>query len=603
MIDSDIDLTTFENVFCDSKEALSWAYRHGLRKTAIIRTSSPALLWDDKPNIHHIADFWTVDRMRSFQSSIQKFSEEIFDVVLSLDDIDHEEALCIAQVAVTSHQMLYKAACLERDDISKARLILSVSGYGGPSGNNMNPPWDQLLVDNSSLKNVYYKLQENNWSINTTNNAPFWDRIRLGGVETLVYRLITRLPKKILNLFFNKKVLIASENELIIETAANLALRGINIEKIEPLKDNPSCGEKNYKGIIEIALQSIVRSRIKEWVIPDLVARCEDIFFQEVYKKLSEFDLWKGKWTTNVELNRNNKSAVLINNPVNPSGLALTNLCRKFKIPVIAAQHGVTREISGMHGEASVMYEINASDCVLAFNTQSEKVSSRSHFSRGNVFVSGISARHLRVNTGDTSAGLDVPMVYVSTNLSKGNIGLFGTCLTDLARARNEQNLIVKVLSKLPHNVSYKTYPADNRRYPDSDPILDEVLKMNNIKLYDKKTDMRYLLGQYRILVVSSATSSLTWLIMTGKPVVFINTKNKMPLTNAARKSLSMAVFLFDDDDYTGLRNFLSQPIDYIEKLWKKKEEMRGKVIKNNFTSYQSGAGKRAAKMIIQKYL
>ena len=603
-MDNNIDLTTFDNVFCDSKEALSWAYNHGLRKTAMIRTSSPALLWDNKPNIHHIADFWTVNKMRSFQSSIQKFSEDIFDAVSSLSDINHEEALCIAQAATTSHQMLYKAACLEKDDISQKRLILSVDGYGGPSGNNMNPPWGRILVDNPNLKEVCYTLQEVDFPINDANNVSFWDRVRLGGLETLIYRLITNLPKKILNLFFNKRVLIASENELIIETAANLILRGVSIEKIEPLGGNySSYDEKNYKNIIEVVLQPIIRKRIEQWIIPDLLTRCEDVFFQEVYKKLSEFDLYKSKWISNIKSNRNKKRAVLINSPVNPNGLALISLCRKFKVPIIAAQHGVTMEISGMHGEASAMYEINASDCFLAFNTQSEIVASESHFARGEVFVSGISARHLRASRGTASVNCNIPIVYVSSNLSKGNMGLFGTCLTDMARAKNEQKLIVKVLSKLPHSVSYKAYPADNRRYSDDDPVLSEISNISNIQLYDKKMDMRYLLDQYRVLVVSSATSSLTWLIMTGKPVVFINTKDKMPLTNAAYKSMSKAVFLFDDDDYIGLRSFLSQPISHIEKLWKQKEEARNKVIKRNFTSYRYNAGKRAAKMIIQRYL
>jgi len=41
----------------------------------------------------------------------------------------------------------------------------------------------------------------------------------------------------------------------------------------------------------------------------------------------------------------------------------------------------------------------------------------------------------------------------------------------------------------LPHKVCYKTYPSDNRRYADLDPILDIVKDSGNVDLYDKKTD------------------------------------------------------------------------------------------------------------------
>ncbi len=601
-----MDLSGFDNVLCDSKEALLWAYTCGLKKTSIVRTSSPALLCDNEPNFLHMADFWTLGRMKDFQSTIQGFSKDIFDAVSLLNDVSYEESISIAQAAVMYHQILYKAACLRDDDINQPLLVISVDGCGDPSRNNMNAPWDRLLGENSKLKSVCYKLTINNQYKENINNASFWRRIHLGGIETLLYRLVTNIPNK-LNLFFNRHVLIASENELIIETASALAFKGVNINKIKPsTQKNTYCLEENYKKMIRRSLQAIVRKRIEKWVDPTLVSKCEDIFFEEIYKKLSRFFLFREKWRPVIEQYKNRKTVLLVNSPANPTYLALISICGEFKIPVITAQHGVTMEISGMHNEAYAMYEANTSDCFLAFNMQSKAASLNSGFSKAKVFVSGISARHLRAGKGVNYQSYNTPIVYVSTNLYKGNMGLFGTCLTDYDKYKNERDLIIKVLSKLPHKITYKTYPVDNYRYPDNDPIIDNVLNTNNIDLYDQKIDMRYLLDQYRVVIISSATSSLTWPILSGKPVIFINTKNKMSLTKEAHKALSASVFLFDDDDfdfYIKLHNFLSKPIEEIEELWKQKEGLRKKTIKQYFSYYRSGAGKRAAKIILQEYL
>jgi hypothetical protein len=184
-----------------------------------------------------------------------------------------------------------------------------------------------------------------------------------------------------------------------------------------------------------------------------------------------------------------------------------------------------------------------------------------------------------------------------------------GLCLsskTDYGRAIDESKIITNVLGKLPHKVRYKTYPEDNRRYADIDPVLSIIDSANNIELFRKKIDMRYLVFEHRIFVTTCATSTLSWPVMSGKPVVFINQKNNNPLTNKAHASLSKGIFVFDDDDknfHQNLREFLSQSLEEIERLWEEKEGAREEMIKEYFTAYSSGSGVRAAKIIIQEYL
>ena len=69
---------------------------------------------------------------------------------------------------------------------------------------------------------------------------------------------------------------------------------------------------------------------------------------------------------------------------------------------------------------------------------------------------------------------------------------------------------------------------------------------------------------------------------------------------------MAKGIFLFDTSDpefHEELLIFLSQPIEKIEELWKKKKEDRTIMIKDYFTEYDSGAGMRSANIIIEEYL
>ena len=599
-------LSGYNNVFCDSLEALEYAYQQGLSRDAIIRTSSPAMLWNKDPNINHIESHWNVDLMKEFQSTIQRFSEEVYDKVMSTNCVTHEEALCVAQVAVFFHRLLFKASCLTNEDLVEPRLFVSVDGNGGPGGNNMNPPWNRLLINNPKYKTITYVLKHDKWSTLTTNGVSLWNRIRIGGMETLIYRLSIKLMGKLPSTFFRKQVLIPNESELLIETAAALVMNGVRIREIKPNKESTILINKSQLLIIKRSIQSLVNKRIKSWVKPDLVARCEEIFFQDVEDELNTFMKFRMQWQFLAREPERQKRVLLINAPGNIKGLAVTSICREIGIPIVSTQHGITKEICATHGEVSVSNEINVSDLFLTYNSQSKKISESSHFLRGKAFAVGISARHLRMGMSHfMQKSSESPVVYVSTNLYRGNLGAFNTWKTDYGRAVNEYRLITKIFGRLPHKVCYKNYPEDNRHYADEDPILTEVRVQENMDLFNRKIDMRYLLSKHRVLVTSVATSTLGWLVMSGKPVVFINQSHNGPLTKNAHSIFSKGLFLFDDTKgfHERLYNFLSLPIAEIEKLWAQKKDAREEMVKQFFTSSLcKNSGKIASRIISDKY-
>jgi hypothetical protein len=179
--------------------------------------------------------------------------------------------------------------------------------------------------------------------------------------------------------------------------------------------------------------------------------------------------------------------------------------------------------------------------------------------------------------------------------------------MTDYGMAQWEYNLINNVFNKLPHKVRYKTYPEETRRYADPDIVSNDIASnCSNIELFDEKVDMRYLVNQHQVLVTSYATSTVSWAIMSGRPVVFINAKNNGALSQEAYESFKEGIFVFDDVEdnfHENLKNFLSKPIEEIMKLWGQKKTARDHMIHNFFTPYSSDSGKRAAEMIVDKYL
>jgi hypothetical protein len=604
-----MNLSEYSNVFCDSKKSLEWAYKHGLPKDALIRTSSPAMLWKEKANIHHVEARWNVAELKEFQNSIKFFSEDIFDAVFSLKSVEREVALAISRFSVMFQRVIYKAACLEEEDFTKPRLFIQIEGKSGPVGNNMNSPWPRLLSSNTLFATIKYTLNNDTWGVLTTQGVAYWQRYKIAGIKTLVYRLLVPIIKQLPDRIFKREVLIPNENELIIETAVSLMLKGVKVKElnIDCAVENMGSQSSVYTQELYNVASAIMKKRVEQWVTPLAVYSTMALFKEGLQKELILFDDFVQHWEKVLIKSDRLKQSVLMNTPGNIKGQTLSYVCRKKEIPFIAAQHGVTMEISKLHGEMSIGFENSVADAVLYYNSKCVEIETHSHFSKSKSYIVGMSSRHVRMKNTNIKDLSGVPIVYISTNLYRGNAGSLISWHTDYDRAKKEQEFVKKVLYKLPHKVLYKPYPEEDRRYADQDPIFNDVNKSSNITLFDRKIDMRYLISSYRIIITSGATSTLSWPVMSGKPVIFINRREKSPLTSEAHASLSKGLFVFNDNEpefHRNLKDFLSKPIDEIETLWRNKKSDRDKMIKNYFSAYKDGnAGKRAAQVILRKYL
>jgi len=604
---SSINFSTYDSVLCDSLQALEWAYNNGLPKSTTIRSSAPALLWNKDLNVKNIENKWTPEKVKEFQHPLQDYTQKIFDAVSSVNGVERELALTITKSFYKFQKILYKASCLQEEDFSNSVLQIYVKGKTGPAGNIMNYPWEQLLLSNKSFNKVCYTLANDDWKVLTTQGVSHWRRFMVAGYETIIFRLLAKTMSFIPDRVFSKEIIMPNENELNIEIAYALALRGVKVSKpkFEHMPDTINIAPHVDFNEVYESILPLINKRVKHWVVSSAVTPTISLFKLDLEKQINEFKLLSNKWK-NVLANSNiKKQALLVNSPGNYKGNALSYVCRKRKIPLISSQHGVTVEISKMHDMLYHGLDNTVADIMFSYNSKIKQVEENTYFNNSKHYVVGMPLRLIRMKLAKTAKKVDYPIVYISTNIYHKGFSL--SPRSSYHNAIVECKIVMDILGKLPHKVCYKTYPEDNRRHADEDPVLECIKKFNNINLFSDKVDMRYLISKHKIFITTCATSTLGWPIMSEKPVIFINQEENNPLTEGAYHSLSKGIFVFNYNDkgfYQDIFEFLSQPIGVIEKLWQDKKIERKVMVEDYFSAFsEGGAGKRASKIILDNYL
>ena len=139
--------------------------------------------------------------------------------------------------------------------------------------------------------------------------------------------------------------------------------------------------------------------------------------------------------------------------------------------------------------------------------------------------------------------------------------------------------------------IDYKPYPAI--RHLDPDPVLRAVRQQKNMSIVGTHQELRYLLGKYRLFITTKATSTVSWIVATGKPLLFIDHYCHARLSEDAKDAFSESFFLFDQRDVDfelRLKKFLKRPFDEILEEWDNKLSQRLKTIEQFFGGEQQSS-------------
>jgi len=578
--------------FCDSLEAIEIAKKSGLPEDCLIKTSSPAVLLDKAHKTVQVDSHWDLNKFKRLDSSVYSFVNKVYKETSLHPDIA-SFAHAIARFSFNFPLFIYKASCIEKDDLLEKRIIIEIEH----TNKKINAPWKILLANNRNAEYIKIKCNANNDTLEASK-IPFFDRVRIGGLESIFYKLSTSSFSMLPNFFFKGDIFVSKGNELITEVCFELIKKRYRIREIKPVKFEVKVLDDEFENIKKV-LNKIIDEFIKTQVITELVDVCRDYYFQELKDFLDSFVSLKFGWRETLIKTPVSNNIIFNNSPSSIQGISLFESSRDNDL-IISAQHGVTDEISKTAKKGMVAMEVNASDLFLAYNEEEVIASNKSAFKKGKSVAVGMSIKHLRMSQNYSFFESTCPIVYVATDLYRGNNG-HGGRLTDFDKAQSEIAFIENVLAKLPHKVLYKPYPEQNVRYPDINPIFDAVDKTKNIDLYEKKVDMRYLIMRHKVIITSSATSTVSWPMLSLKPMIFINSQKRAPLNKEAYASFKKGVFMFDEehpDFYRKILELLTLPISEIEYLSNKMSFERNKTIKSFFTKYNGGAGKRSLRLL-----
>lgn len=573
-----LDVNDIDNVhvaFCDSAAGLRALNDRGLGPNAKIRTSAPYLLTNHPDRTEHLEAALTAETSARFKASIRPFVERIYDICIQRESA-RDYARTLARATAFFHRTIYKALCLREADFVEPRIAVIVQTGDADADRVLNPPWDILLAENPNLQimAVPVELRRGGASKDVGRLRSWLFR----GPAYLGFRLGQALSRRSPYLFQRNRVAyLLKENELVHETAFHLALRSIPIERLPRYRFTEP--EHQEAAVIEddvwTAIAEAYRDHLDGFLCASARDRCTvlalDDLRQHVARQEEATQFYASKLATETR-----HAVILTNYPGSPEEYGLFAAGDRLGIPTIAFQHGISRELNGVHGDLGV--ENSAAHLTALYNEAGKRKTDATQFYHGASIAVGFPDKGRRLERLPAWCFKKTePILYVSSNMYRGTVNTISGSYSDLDSCREETKLIESVFARLPHRVSYKAYP-ESLRYADPDPALECARRCGNLTMIDGSVDARYFLRSASVIVSARATSTTGWCILSGVPFCFIDVPQQMPLASEIKDAFKAAFFYFSMDEpdlHARLREFLSQPVESIRAQWRQKETAR----------------------------
>lgn len=561
-----------------------------------IYCSSPNMLLKGVGNF--IEKDWKPEELHSLINSTQEFNEIVYKKFCDSEFKDY--ALISALVASKMNYYITKARGLEGlTDLHNPKQV--TFDYKSDYTNKMiNPPISDFLeIDSSNHMKLEIPKSDRKKPVTDHGLLYNFKRLYLGGWETLVCRIAYKFWKVFSWLPSNKEIIVYRENELFFEFAARYIIRGAKLSELKSPRMNQEI-KKSLRSEFESIIDKELEDRFSKWLKTTLINKVKDQFYKDLDEQITLYESSKDHWKQELEKFKGKDAILFVNAPAPPHTQSLMRVASEMGIKTLSAQHGITPEINGLHHELYPNYENNYSDFCFTYNQKATEVMSSTPYAKGKCLTVGISARHMKMKTKTPQPLFDLPILYVSTNCYRGRLNWVNATITDFERGRREVELLNNCLSKLPFKILYKTYPMEFPRYPGPDYVNNLAKSFSNIEVFEDKIDNRYLIAQHNFIISYGATSTIGWLLLSCKPLIFIHYKDNMPLRDDAYEAFKNGTFLFEYGDNLAqeLIDFFNQGEDEIYRQWHEKSAAHEYLIKNFITISDEGAGKNAYKAL-----
>jgi hypothetical protein len=591
-----VNVSKFTTAFCDSAAALSAVTEDGLSADSRVLTASPFLQMALGPCAEFLRDRVSSDTLADIlgvRLELQTRALRVVRAVPAIQDYGEVAALRL----LTSLDLIVLASCLTQADCDEPRLIIRTITGDARADRGCNGPWPALLANNGQAF-----VRDVRVTIETLNAAPrsaspgLYDRLRVAGWQRAAFRAICALGALWPN-HAGREALILSENELLHETAFALALRGWSLRKIH-LNGKPAPLGGAETSALAAACRDVLKPYCERWVIEPIRAPLIALITERVLSAARDQKTAAAEFERVLATRPASQSRVMLSNfPASPSIVGPWHVARRHGIPLFGFQHGVSSEMCEMQDATIATKEVMCSDRSYTFNERASAVANAIADRQGVSIPVGMPGdmRRMKFAPGKRLATI----AFVSTAVYSGYWDrlAYGT-RNDAGMLAFELQMIHGALAGLQHDVLYKRYPSI--RLLDPDPAAAAAEAIPNIRVYSDHVDMRYLMGACDVLVAARATSTLSWCLMSDKPVVYVDIADDMRLRGDARPAFEKGLFLFSTaqpDWIAKLRAFLDQPVVDIQRAWQEKAVDRRELVQR-FFDMGGPAGTRAAKDI-----
>ena len=586
----------------ETLEELNVCIKHGLNKKTKVISFNPHVLYNKTYDIESPEKNLNSNYYTNLAEITKEYSGRVYNQVY-----DYTKDRCLAKYSsqyIIAIQNVLNKSSLVLELVKRSKLVITYPDFSKNSLNTRINGDFYNFIENFDNINTFQIRYENKdqFQLGRDPLTKFWKRFYFEGFNSILFRVLTIFCSRF-NKYWQGKVLIYShENTLLKGTASYLFRKGYFIEKLSAKINNKKLSKnKILDKVVNLIFPNILE--YQEKIFKNLYNEKCSFFFQPFVKKyISDYLNYKAYWERYFINYKKNKIAVcLIGTPNSAMELSYIEVAKKNSIITASFQHGITKEISEDILSIDVLYESNIVDYYFVFNEEAAKNSKKSRFNIASGHVVGL-AEDMKKGLKNQKYNKAQPILYASTTLYCGNRGIPGRSGTsDINKANFEINLIERVLSKLPHQVQYKPYFS--KRYAGPSVELEVAKNKNNISINFAEVDLRYIVGDSRIIITSRATSTLGWCILSGKPVVYIENEDNR-LNEIASKEFRKNLFFFDVREKKWdikLRELLSLPLNTIEKKWKQKEVNRKFFIEKFFGDQETNAEKNCASILLNR--
>ena len=455
----------------------------------------------------------------------------------------------------------------------------------------LRPCWIDWLSHMDGYEQIDVNVQyHNERSPRGDVETRFIDRFRLGGFGAVLWKMAQQkwFPN---SLFSDQSIGVIGQTELVRDGFINCFLHGH--KPIFIIK--PNCESAKIRPDIKLArliiekCSPIIQERLSFISNKYLRKLAEQVLTERLASEIGKYQFLLQAWRKELS-NLPNLKCVLTGFIKGPDAMALARVCQERGIKIAACQHSVTREILDNVQERSVFFETCFCDLLFTMNPIAADLTRGLSLNRTVTVISKNWPSPFERVVGKFSKA-DKPALFVSTNLYSGHKPNGVPVSNDSDLSDLEIGLVQRIFGQVSLAIDYKPYPSV--RQFDPDPVLKAVNEQKNMSVVGTHQDLRYLLNRYKMFITTKATSTVSWIVASKRPLVFIDHYCHARLSEEARQAFAESFFLFDQLDIgfeACLKEFLQRPFDEILEEWNSKSEQRLQTIENFFGGVQGTA-------------